>query len=258
MLRPTPIHAYSLVPGTHIQIGAVLLIFAGLLMPATRALAFDPNDLAHLLTTLSCPACDLTGANLHGKDLKGADLRGANLSGAALDAANLDGARLRGADLSNASGAFVRLVGADISGANLAGFGACYDQDFTGAILRGADLSGAKLCASNWSRADLMGADLSGADLTYPLELQQAQLARACGDPLTKLPSGFAIAPCDADAAPAAVRVERRIRSSLLSDGTLLALAGSAKRRLDVETYDGFYFDLRTAAARASMLGRTT
>lgn len=204
MLRPAPSLTWSLVLGRHFRIGAGFLILVGPLLPATGALAFDPDDLAHLLTTLSCPACDLSGADLNGKELRGADLRAANLSGAALDTANLDDAGLRGADLSNASGAFIRLAGADLSGANLAGFSACYDQDFTGAILRGANLSGAKLCASNWNRADLTGANLSGADLTYPLELQQAQLDRACGDLQTKLPDGFAIAPCVADAAPTA------------------------------------------------------
>jgi len=62
--------------------------------------AENPDHVRQLLTTNSCPGCDLSGADLRGADLRGADLRGANLSGADLSGANLSGAS--GANLDSA------------------------------------------------------------------------------------------------------------------------------------------------------------
>lgn len=176
-----------------------LAIAATSFVLAGEVLAFDPAEVERLAKTRSCPGCDLRAADLHGADLAGADLRGADLREAKLDTANLDGASLRGADLSRATGAFLRMARADLSGARLAGFHACYDQDFTGSVFRGADLTDAKLCATNWHGADLTGASLGGADLTHAIELTQAQIDGACGDSATQLPGrDMTIPPCDA------------------------------------------------------------
>lgn len=76
---------------------------------------------------------------------------------------DLMGADLREADLRRASLRGTYLIGADLRGADL----------------RGADLLG----------ADLRGADVRGADLTGCLYLIQSQLAAACGDLGTLLPT---------------------------------------------------------------------
>ncbi|MCX6827889.1 MAG: pentapeptide repeat-containing protein [candidate division Zixibacteria bacterium] len=122
----------------------------------------------------------LQGANLSRAKLRVANLRYANLDSATLigtwlQGANLSGAKLRGADLQNAN-----LDSAILDSAWLLG------ADLTGATLRGADLKGAHLDSTN----------LSGADLTNATGLIQKQLDAACGDSLTKLPTGLHIKPC--------------------------------------------------------------
>lgn len=67
-----------------------------------------------LLSTGSCPACDLSYADLSGHDLIGANLAGANLSGANLEHTNLRGANLQGATLLG-----LNLSDTPLSGANL-------------------------------------------------------------------------------------------------------------------------------------------
>ena len=79
-------------------------------MFASRASAFDPDDLQKLKDTNSCIQCDLSGANLRGAALGGADLGGATVNDADLYFANLSGADLGGAYLG----------GADLEAANLA------------------------------------------------------------------------------------------------------------------------------------------
>jgi Pentapeptide repeats (8 copies) len=99
------------------------------------------------------------------------------LIGSHIPEAILSGADLRGAHLSHAD-----LVGADLRGANLSG------AILSGAILHFADLSGANLFD-----ADLRDADLRAADLSRALNVTQNQLAPACGDSSTELPSGLTI-----------------------------------------------------------------
>ena len=65
------------------------------------ALSANPADVARLIETGACKACDLTNANLTGKHLIGVDLREADLTGAVLAHANLEGADLTGATLVN-------------------------------------------------------------------------------------------------------------------------------------------------------------
>jgi len=173
---------------------------------------------------------DLSGANLSGKDMSralvtdliatGTNLARANLSSARVISAKLDGADLQGADLTKASiSAYAEkgatFAGAKVSGMGLsffesdgvdmsgiAGDGALFRQDFSGANFRGAvltgesdfdyidlrkaDFGGAVLAGASFSRGKLHGADLSTANLagtswksmTYDCE--------------TKFPSGFA------------------------------------------------------------------
>ncbi len=128
-----------------------------------------------LITTKSCPRCDLSGVVLTRVDLTGADLEGANLAGAKLTLANLTKA-----NLSNAN-----LQGADLGGA-----------DFAGADLRGADLT----------RALLGGAYLKEALLDRPLgkdkHISQVQRKRLAPGTSKKLSPISEIVVANAQAAP--------------------------------------------------------
>ncbi|MGB3236855.1 MAG: pentapeptide repeat-containing protein [Geitlerinemataceae cyanobacterium] len=110
-------------------------------------IAENLEHMRQLLSTKSCPGCDLSSAGL-----VFSNLAGANLSGANLVRANLSQSDLTGADLSNAN-----LVGASLSSANLAG------ANLAGANLASADLRGAYLMGANLEDADLSNANLQGA-----------------------------------------------------------------------------------------------
>ncbi|MDY6936838.1 MAG: pentapeptide repeat-containing protein [Cyanobacteriota bacterium] len=121
-----------------------------LLSVTTSSLGVRAENIEHtqqLLSTKSCPGCDLSTAGLVFAQLAGANLAGANLA-----RANLSQADLAGADLSNAN-----LVGASLSNTNLAG------ANLTGASLVGADLRGAYLMNVQLEGADLTDANLMGA-----------------------------------------------------------------------------------------------
>ncbi len=154
-------------------------IWATLLVASTSgaALAWDAADLNQFRGTLSCLACDLTGANLSNADLRAAtlvesDLTGAsfyyaNLIGADLSDAILDLADIRGANMFYATLDGIRAAGADLSGVNLTGAGLnradLTDTDLSGANLFAADLKGATLNHTDLGRASLYRADLTGA-----------------------------------------------------------------------------------------------
>jgi uncharacterized protein YjbI with pentapeptide repeats len=114
---------------------------------AGTAQAENSSDLRKLLSTKSCPQCDLNGAGLVMNDLVGAKLDRANLVGANLSQANLSGADLRGANL----------TGASLHGANLTG------ADLRGATLTGTDLRSAYLTNANVQGIDVRSAYLEGA-----------------------------------------------------------------------------------------------
>lgn len=97
------------------------------------------QHLSQLLSTGSCPQCNLVNSGLVTSDLSGADLSGANLSQANLSQANLTGANLSGANLSGTS-----LNGANLSGANLSG-AQLYGTDLRNAYLFNANLTGVSL-----------------------------------------------------------------------------------------------------------------
>ena len=75
----------------------VFSVLTCLLSPLTEAA--DPKDLATLLSTNSCPNCDLREADLRGLNLIGADFSGALLENASLEHANLWKANFTGANL---------------------------------------------------------------------------------------------------------------------------------------------------------------
>ena len=74
----------------------LFLILTGI---SWQAGAFSEADLQKLKSSLKCPKCDLTGANLEGAALPGADLTGANLTESNLFRTNLAGATLSNAVL---------------------------------------------------------------------------------------------------------------------------------------------------------------
>ncbi|MEC4983320.1 MAG: pentapeptide repeat-containing protein [Oscillatoria sp. PMC 1068.18] len=102
-------------------------------------LAENIQHTSQLLSSKSCPQCELSGAGLVMANLSGADLRGANLSRANLSRADLSGANLMGVDLSGASLNGANLAGAILIGANLHG------TDLRDAYLMGANLIGTSL-----------------------------------------------------------------------------------------------------------------
>lgn len=109
--------------------------------------AEDLTHLRQLLSTQTCPECNLTNAGLVRAELVGAQLQGANLTHANLSRANLSGADLTGADLTGAS-----LQGANLSGANL-----------TGATLKQTDLRNAYLKNVQLENTTLETAYIRGA-----------------------------------------------------------------------------------------------
>jgi uncharacterized protein YjbI with pentapeptide repeats len=86
----------------------------------------NPNDLAKLRTTKSCPNCDLSYAILNGEKYPNADLTGTNLMGASLmncdlTRANLLNANLESANISYADLTVANLLRANLGGANMTG-----------------------------------------------------------------------------------------------------------------------------------------
>jgi tetratricopeptide (TPR) repeat protein len=130
------------------------LVTVAALTPLLMVAPASAENLEHtrqLLSTKSCPNCDLTNVGLV--------------------FANLSKANLQGADLSNANLSRANLSGADLTGANL-----------TGAILYGANLGGAKLNGTNLSGADLRGAFMSNAEVDS-INVSNANLQGVVGLP---------------------------------------------------------------------------
>jgi uncharacterized protein YjbI with pentapeptide repeats len=100
-----------------------------------------------LLSTRSCPECDLLGANLDGAALNGANLTQANLRGANLSNTNLIGGTLLGAFLQNANLYKANLRGVNFTNADLS------DADLTNADLTGARLTDAVTKGANFNNA---------------------------------------------------------------------------------------------------------
>ncbi len=87
-----------------------------------------------LVTTNSCPGCDLSGVNLDRLQMQGANLEGANLSQAKVRLSSLAKANLRRANLQNAQFGGSDLADADLRGARIQG------ATFVGAYVVGVQL----------------------------------------------------------------------------------------------------------------------
>jgi hypothetical protein len=98
---------------------------------------------------------------------------------------NLRGALLFKADLSEASLIEADLREAELIEANLS------DARLNNANLSYANLMDAVLSGTDVAHASFDGANLTGADLTNAVNLTQAQIERASGDPTTHLPAAM-------------------------------------------------------------------
>ncbi|TCQ29664.1 uncharacterized protein YjbI with pentapeptide repeats [Rhizobium sp. PP-CC-3G-465] len=163
----------------------------------------------------------LSGANLSATDLGSSDLTEANLEKATLIRASLSGATAEKANFSrieayrsNFSG--IKAAGASFAGAELQRTNLT-EADLTGADFSKAELSrvnfskstitGTRFSLANLARAKLTGATfkgpiafdeaflfltrVEGLDLSAATGLKQEQIALACGDGQTKLPTGL-------------------------------------------------------------------
>jgi uncharacterized protein YjbI with pentapeptide repeats len=144
------------------RFGRGLIAVAGLMvtLAASPTVAQAPRDLAgperifRIPEVVSCPYCDLTGADASGQDLTNANLTGAILAGANFKGAILNGAVLIGANLAGANFENAKLNDsakghANLSRANLSG------ASFQGAELNGTDLQFARLDGADFSNLDL-------------------------------------------------------------------------------------------------------
>ncbi len=141
----------------------------------------DPGSHANLagalLSGVSWPEIDLTGATLAHAELIRATLFGARLTGALAKAARLDGARLGGADLQGIRAHEVRFDGADLAHANLSG-GSFDECRFDGAVLRGTRFVSASLHRASMKGVLAEDSDFSGATAAFA-DFRDAALARA-------------------------------------------------------------------------------
>ena len=142
-------------------------VTAALWLDGDSALASVPE--LQLLTSGSCPNCNLQSANLSALSLSGFNLSGADLRKAVLVHAP-GGLKLLGTDTMTVLLSVADPVSADLTGANLIGvkLSGAY---LTGVGQRGAQLGGVSLSAALATdlflpRADLTGANLSGTDLS--------------------------------------------------------------------------------------------
>ncbi len=121
-------------------IGSLLIIISS----AAIARSGDPVDinLQRLLTTLSCPGCNLQGVDLSHQDLSNANLAAADLTGADLSDTNLRGANLSHAILRHATLVGAKLSGADMTYADLSDLD--IDESFESMEIIGTRLEGAR------------------------------------------------------------------------------------------------------------------
>src|SRR5215468_5546668 len=94
--------------------------------PATRSGDAAPEQAARNVQVkfareapVSCPYCDMTGADLRGRNLTDANLTGARLTGANFEGATLDGIQLIGAQCDGANFNRAKLNPSQLGDANL-------------------------------------------------------------------------------------------------------------------------------------------
>ncbi len=122
------------------------IVVAWPLFLSTPARAENLDQVQQVLSTRSCPQCDLSNAGFVFANLSKANLQGADLSNANLSRANLSQADLSGANLTGAS-----LYGANLTGAKL------NSAILVGADLRNAYLMNAQVTGINLAQANLQG-----------------------------------------------------------------------------------------------------
>jgi uncharacterized protein YjbI with pentapeptide repeats len=103
---------------------------------------------------VSCPYCDMTGADLRGRNLTDANLTGARLTGANFEGATLDGIQLIGAQCDGANFNRAKLNPSQLGDANLSR-ASLVGATFQGAELNGTDLQYAKLDGARLEQVDL-------------------------------------------------------------------------------------------------------
>ncbi|MHC3127304.1 pentapeptide repeat-containing protein [Brevundimonas sp. GN22] len=157
-----------------------VVVLALLPLAPTTAMAQNHSQIATVRNGVSCPRCNLFQAELGGLQVRAINLSGARLRQADMSLSVLNRARFGNADLRDVNAFGAVMSGASFAGADLG------NASFVGTSLRGSDFTGAKLEGTNFS----------GADLSQARGLTQTQLNRACGDALTQLPHGLAIASC--------------------------------------------------------------
>ena len=160
-----------------------------------------------MLNALGTPAfANLQNENLEGAVLAGANLRYANFSNAILKGATLKGTNLRRAQLDRiqADGSYwhsAYLDGASLSNAVLIGADLrqihAYRVNLRGANLRNADARGASLSHAEMYKTTLEGTRLENTYLRFAENLQNNQLAEACGNRATRLSEGLVIRNCE-------------------------------------------------------------
>ena len=144
------------------------------------ALAQNAAQIGHARAGSSCPRCNLFQADFSNAELKGR---------------NFAGARLRQADLSLAVMNRTNFAHTDLRDVN-AYAGVFSSANFAGADLTHASFVGAYLQGANFAGARLTGTNFSGAELDHARGLSPRQLAEACGDAATTLPSGLRLEAC--------------------------------------------------------------
>lgn len=158
----------------------IWVLFAILAILPPGSFAQDASEIAQVTQGNSCPNCNLFQADLSYQGIRNIDVSGARLRQADLSLVTMDGVNFSGANLSVAN-----LFGGRFTSANFS------NADFSQATLVGAYFGNA-----NFAGADMTGANLSGADLKTARNLTDSQLAVACGDTSTVLPSGMHLPHC--------------------------------------------------------------
>lgn len=158
---------------------ALAALLAAALVSAP-ALAQNPSQIASARGGASCPGCNLFQADFAGLQSKNRNFGGARLRQADMSATVMNGTNFSGGDLRD-----VNAYGGVFTSANFA------NADLTNATFVGSYLQGARFAGAN-----LSGANFSGAEMDRAIGLSQGQLAKACGDSSTRLPSGLSIPTC--------------------------------------------------------------
>ncbi len=158
----------------------ICLSFIAAILVTGASFAQDDGEITKVREGRSCANCNLFQADLAYQGIRNIDVSGSRLRQSDLSLSTMDNVNFTGANLSVAN-----LFGGRFSGANFK------NVDLTNATLVGAWFGGA-----NFAGAKLSGANLSGAYLKTAKGLTNTQLAQACGDQSTVLPTGMNLPQC--------------------------------------------------------------